>query len=286
MNEQPLVSVIVSSYNHARYVELCIKSVLDQSYRNIELLVVDDGSTDNSVECIRRLQHQYGFDFVVQQNRGLSRTLNEVIARSRGSLIAPFGSDDIMVPDRLEKQVAYLSAKPEVGICAGNIQKIDENGDFLEEPKSLPMRRLDFEDIFLNRKAGAPAPTLLYRREALDKVGGFEKEIRLEDLVATLKIAYAGYYIDVLPDIMAFYRTHSSNTYKNYRFMVDNVLKTYKLFDQHPQYERVCLSYYKSMFLKCSNKDKVFARELLGSIPLSRWDRKTLRGIFRLLWPC
>ena len=74
---QPLVSVIIASYNHEKYIEASIASVAAQTYRNVELLVVDDGSSDGSVELLRGLQAKYGFDLRVQQNQGLSRTLNE-----------------------------------------------------------------------------------------------------------------------------------------------------------------------------------------------------------------
>ncbi len=127
-NQQPLVSVIIASYNHAHYIEASILSVLAQSYSSVELLVVDDGSSDDSVARIEALQRVHGFDFRVQANQGLSRTLNEVIARAKGSLIAPFGSDDIMLPERLALQVAHLADRPEVGICAGAIRSIDAAG--------------------------------------------------------------------------------------------------------------------------------------------------------------
>lgn len=109
---QPLVSVIIASYNHEKYIEASIASVAAQTYRNVELLVVDDGSSDGSVELLRGLQAKYGFDLRVQQNQGLSRTLNEAIARARGNLIVPFGSDDIMLPQRLEKQVHTCGTSP------------------------------------------------------------------------------------------------------------------------------------------------------------------------------
>ena len=273
--EGPLVSVIIASYNHAPYIEASIESVLAQGYRNIELLVIDDGSKDDSVERIRRLQEEHAFDFRVQQNQGLSRTLNEAIARARGSLVAPFGSDDIMLPERIAKQVAYLQDKPEVGICAGNIQEIDEHGNFRGVTKDLPLRRLDFEDAFLDRKPGPPAPTLLFRREALEKVGGFDPQIRLEDLLIELKVTRAGYFIDVLPDVLALYRVHATNTYKNYRFMVDNVLKTYAQFADHPACAEVCARFRNSMLLKCARTDRALARELLRDIPLRAWNAKT-----------
>lgn len=281
-SEMPLVSVIIASYNHAPYIEASIASVLAQTYPHIELLVIDDGSSDDSVERIRRLQKIHDFDFRVQQNQGLSRTLNEAIARAKGSLIAPFGSDDIMLSGRIAKQVAYLVDKPQVGICAGNVQEIDEHGESRGTPKALPLRSLDFEDVFLDRKPGAPAPTLLFRREALARVGGFDPQIRLEDLLIELKITHAGYRLDILPDVLALYRVHATNTYKNYRFMVDNVLKTYAQFADHPVYDEVCARFRNSMLLKCGKSDKALARELWRGIPLRSCNVKTLRGLWRL----
>ena len=219
----------------------------------------------------------------MQANKGLSRTLNETIERARGSLIAPFGSDDIMLPQRIATQVAYMADKPEVGICAGAIQTIDADGRPGAKPRALPLRRLDFEDVFMDRKPGAPAPTLLFRREALERVGGFEPEVRLEDLMIELKITHAGYFIDILGEPLALYRVHDSNTYKNYRFMVDNVLLTYARFSDHPAYPEVCARFRNSMLLKCARTDRELAWALLRAIPWRFWNLKTLRGLARML---
>ncbi|NWB30957.1 glycosyltransferase [Pseudomonas gingeri] len=282
---QPLVTVIIASYNHAPYIEQSILSVLNQTYPNIELLVVDDGSTDDSAERIRRLQAEHGFDFQVQKNQGLTNTLNGAIARSQGSLIAPFGSDDIMLPERIAVQVAYMEGKPEVGICAGNIELIDSEGNLFPEKRQrrdVPFRRLDFDDMFLERKPYPPAPTLLIRREALEKVGGFDPKIRLEDLLIELKITHAGYFIDGLGVVMARYRKHATNSYKNHRFMIDNILRSYALFSEHPLYEAVRYKFLNSMFLKTSNRDRKLARELLAQIPFKAWTGKTWRALARL----
>ena len=285
MGEQPLVTVIIASYNHAPYVEAAIESVLAQTYPAVELLVVDDGSKDDSVKRIQALQRKHGFDFQVQTNQGLARTLNDCIARARGSLIAPFGSDDVMLPERLTKQVAYLQGRPEVGICAGNIAHIDGAGQSLaRRDRERPFRRLDFEDIFCSDKAGAPAPTLLFRRDVLEQVGCFDPSIRLEDLLVELKITRAGYFIDVLPDVLAQYRVHGSNTYKNRRFMIETVLATYARFDDHPAYAETCARFLNSMLLKCARDDKLLARELLRRLSLRRWNTKTLRALGRLLF--
>ncbi|MFX5756325.1 alpha-1,3-rhamnosyltransferase, partial [Acinetobacter baumannii] len=91
--------------------------------------------------------------------------------------------------------------------------------------------------------------------------GGFDPDIRLEDVYIELAVTKAGYVIDILGEVLAQYRKHPTNTYKNARFMVDNVFKTYSQFSDHPDYEQVIMRFRNSMFLKCSNRDKVLARE-------------------------
>ncbi|MBD8825220.1 glycosyltransferase [Pseudomonas sp. CFBP 13602] len=286
--KQPLVSVIIASYNHAPYIEASIGSVLAQTYANIELLVVDDGSTDGSVELLRKLSAEHGFDLRVQENKGLSRTLNESVARCQGSLVVPFGSDDVMFAHRIATQVAYMEDKPEVGICSANTEIIDATGKVMcereQRKRNEPFRRLDFDDMFMDRKPGPTAATLMFRREALEKVGGFDPEIRLEDVYIELAVTRAGYFIDVLGEPLAQYRKHATNTYKNGRFMVENVLKTYAVYREHPAYEQVRWRFLNSMFLKYARKDKGLSRELLGMIPLRAWNRKTLRGMLRMVF--
>ncbi|WP_415033765.1 glycosyltransferase [Azonexus sp.] len=283
----PLVTVIIACYNHAPYIAQSIQSVLNQTYPNIELLVVDDGSSDDSAKIIKALQARYSFDFTEQSNQGLSSTLNRAITRARGSLIAPFGSDDVMLPERISLQVAYMQDKPEVGICAGNIQLIDSRGEAIGKPeaKRAQLCRFDFSDIFLDRVPLPPAATMLFRKSALQAAGGFNSEIRLEDLQIWLKITHAGYTIDSLPQVLAQYRVHPTNTFKNHRFMIDNVLQSYALFAEHPLYEEARQHFLNGMFLKCARTDKTLARELLKQIPYSAWTRKTLRGLLRLWLP-
>ncbi|MFK0267368.1 glycosyltransferase family 2 protein [Pseudomonas asiatica] len=288
VTDTPLVTVIIASYNHARYIEASITSVINQTYKNIELLVIDDGSKDDSPAVLKRLQEQYGFDLRCQANQGLARTLNDAIARAKGSLIVPFGSDDIMLPHRIATQVEYMNGKPEVGICSANIETIDQDGKVMgareQRNRNLPFRRLDFDDLFLDRKPGPMAATLMLRREALEKVGGFNADIRLEDVYIELSIARAGYFIDVLGEVLAQYRDHPTNTFKNGRFMVDNVLRTFAVFSDHPQYEQVCMKFRNSMVLKYANRDKALSREVLSEIPLRYWNKKTLRGMWRMAW--
>jgi len=279
----PLVSVLISSYNHADFIETSIRSVYAQSYPNIELLVVDDGSRDGSVELIQQLQAELGFDFVAQANKGLCTTLNEMIVRSKGRYIAPLGSDDVMLPERFSLQIPFMEQHPETGICAGGIVLIDGDGNPLPDKKQRhrPARRLDFDDLFMDRKPGPPAPTLLFRREALEKVGGFDPTIRIEDYFVELRIARAGYFIDILEEPLALYRVHGSNTYKNRRLMIETELAIYQRFSDHPGYEATRLRYLNAMFAKVASEDRALAGELLAQIPWRSRNLKTLKGLWR-----
>ena len=124
---------------------------------------------------------------------------------------------------------------------------------------------------------------MLIRREAFDKVGGFNPEIRLEDLYIQLRIAHAGYYIDVLGEPLAKYRVHSTNTYKNTRFMTDSILRIYADYADHPEYESVRMRLINSMFVKTSNRDPAFARKLLAMLPWRYRNLRTLKGVLRLI---
>jgi len=284
MKHDKLVTVVISSYNHALYIKQSILSVIDQTYPHVELLVIDDGSTDDSVKRIEALQRIHNFDFRVQKNKGLTRTLNEAIDRAQGAYIAPFGSDDIMMRDRLLLQMEHIIDKPEVGICAGNIELMQSDGTPYPEKRKVPQpafRRLDFEDVFLEKKPFAPAPTMLIRKEALEKVGGFNPAIRLEDLYIQLKITHAGYYIDALGNVLARYRKHQTNTYKNIRFMTESILRIYEDYADHPAYDQVRCRFINSMLVKASRNDRALARELLSQLPLHAWNRRTFASLLR-----
>ncbi|WP_263769851.1 glycosyltransferase [Propionivibrio soli] len=284
MADHNLVTVVISCFNHGPYIEESILSVLGQTYPNIELIVIDDGSTDDSVDRIQALQATHPFEFIAQKNKGLTHTLNEAFARARGTFVAAFGSDDIMLQDRLALQMAHIADKPDVGMCAGNIELMHSDGT--PYPKSERhaepgFRRMNFDDVFLERKPYVPAPTMLIRKEAFDKVGGFDPSIRLEDLYIQLKITHAGYYIDALGTTLARYRKHPTNTYKNIRFMAESILRIYSDYSDHPAYEQVRCRFINSMLVKASRRDKALARELLAQLPLKAWNRRTLASLLR-----
>jgi alpha-1,3-rhamnosyltransferase len=277
----------MSCYNHAPYVAEAIESVLAQDYPHIELLVIDDGSSDDSVARIQALADVHGFDFRAQSNQGLTRTYNAALARARGSLIVFFGTDDIMLPGRIAAQVAYLAKHPATGIVGGNSEFIDSHGHPLPDDRQNQrnigeVERLGFDDIFIPNKSLVPQiVTQMFRKSVLDEAGGFNPDISLEDLYIQLKITRAGHTIDRMPMLLARYRIHATNTYKNTRLMGESFLATYAEYADHPDYEKVRARLINSWFLKASDRDRAFARELLVQLPVWHWNSKTLRGLIR-----
>src|SRR5690606_27530759 len=116
----PLVSVIIPCFNHEKYIKECLLSVINQSYKNVQLIVIDDGSTDRSVEIIKELKQQNDFIFEEQLNSGISKTLNKAITKyAEGEYIAILASDDYWHSDKLSKQVSFIEQNPEYAmVCS------------------------------------------------------------------------------------------------------------------------------------------------------------------------
>lgn len=284
MKNTPLVTVIIPSYNHQQYVEQTIFSVINQTYKNIELIVIDDGSKDDSVEIIAKLARQYDFRFISKKNEGLTKTLNQALDLARGDYFAPFGSDDIMLLDRIEKQVRFMEMNPDFAISGGNMVRIEQDGTPRKKQKFYPERELCFDEIFENRVKGAPAPTLMYRIEQLKAIGGYDESINLEDFYTMLMVTSKGEKVGIMRDILALYRSHPTNTYKNYPFMVDNILKIFDLFSDRPNYQKTRSRFLNGMINRVSKKNKKYAIELLKQVPLKYYNRKTVNGILKIVF--
>lgn len=128
-----LVSVIIPAYNHEKYVGPAVRSVVEQTYPDIELLLVDDGSPDGTWEVIRSLEEDCRnrfrrVEFFRQENKGVCETLNTLLAKVRGEYLLRLDSDDLIKPHSIEKQLAFLRENPDYGLTVGDNELIDENG--------------------------------------------------------------------------------------------------------------------------------------------------------------
>jgi glycosyltransferase involved in cell wall biosynthesis len=208
MNRLPLVSVIIVFLNAEKFLEETVGSVLDQTYPNWELLLVDDGSTDRSSDIARGYLEQYSeriqyFEHENHQNRGTAIARNLGIHHAKGEYLAFLDADDVWLPHKLEHQVAILQAQVDAGMVYGPIwhwyswsqQKEDEQRDHCEELGFLPNTLLNPPDLLINliqKKYQQPIPSsMMLRRQTLDKVGYFEDSfpVRGEDYVFLIKVA-------------------------------------------------------------------------------------------------
>lgn len=130
-NANPLVSVIIPSYNHDRFVADCIQSVLNQSFQDFEIVITDDGSSDKTVDVIRSFTDPRIRLFVHERNQGASIASNRCIANARGKYVAMLSSDDIWYPEKLETQVDFMEQHPEYAVVFGKVEWINEDNQSL-----------------------------------------------------------------------------------------------------------------------------------------------------------
>src|SRR2546423_1388004 len=131
MPNEPRASVIIPSYNHAQYLPTAIESVLGQTYRDFEVVIVDDGSTDGSLEVARSYAERHPskvrvFTHPGHANCGISETVNYAFSLSRGEFLSGLPSDDMLYPDKLGRQVAYLDERPEAGWVYSYADYVDD----------------------------------------------------------------------------------------------------------------------------------------------------------------
>lgn len=167
-SRKPSVSVVMPVYNAERFVATAMQSVLTQSLSDFELLVVDDGSQDNSVEICQSLADQRT-RILHQRNYGVSSARNTGIANARGGIIAFLDSDDVWAPEKLERHVAHFRRRPDVGISYASSKLIDEAGRFLGIYQRPVLHGVTPRDVFCGRVIrNGSVP--VFRREVLDEI--------------------------------------------------------------------------------------------------------------------
>ena len=208
--EAPVVSVCMPAYNCQRYVAEAIESILGQTLRDFEFLIIDDGSTDGSLPILEGYAaRDPRIRLTSRPNSGVPATLKELVDQSRGEFIARMDADDIALPERFEKQVNYLRAHPDCVVVGCRVWETDAEGDSIREYFTLADH--DEIDAFHFRMTG-PAlvhPSIMLRRDAVLAVGGY-RNFLIEDLDLYLRLAEYG-RIARVPEFLLKYRIHSAN---------------------------------------------------------------------------
>ena len=177
----PRVSIIIPTYNRAEMIVECLESVFTQTFTDYEVIVVDDGSTDNTEEVLNSYLDR--LIYIKQENMGNAGARNKGIERASGEIIAFNDSDDLWLSDKLERQLKYLDEHPDVDMVCGNgiffgSSKV-EGGKVISDKRAIPLERegVTLPSIFM--KSTLRTPTMVARRKVIEAVGGFDPEFKV-----------------------------------------------------------------------------------------------------------
>lgn len=273
MLKEPLVSVVIAAYNHENFIEECIHSILTQTYRNIELLVVDDGSRDQTWNALQRLrpeceQRCARVQFERQENRGTSYTMNLLLSMAHGKYLYDIASDDVAVSEAIEREAEFMETHPDYVLVVGNDDFIDEKSqpvawDASQNPV-VPGTIGSFSDMasfyyeyyyhrihyksdsfgkYETLVAGNYIPNgYMIRKAALTAGSCFSVHAPLEDWFLMLQLAKTG-KMKFIDQILYHYRWHPGNSVKKR-------CAFQKMFDRTIQYEAKIVSEHANTELK------------------------------------
>jgi len=207
----PAISVLMPVYNTEKYLAEAIESILGQTFKDFELIIIDDGSTDNSLSIIEKYAKiDSRIKFISRDNKGLISTLNQGIELSQGKYIARMDADDISLPNRFDIQYEFLESRPEYVVVGSRIMLIDSDNDSLCAMGELFSHEdIDFSHIH-NLTSGAVIvhPTAMIRRDSLVAIGGYRERYKhAEDIDVWLRLGEVGKLCN-LNKILLRYRQH------------------------------------------------------------------------------
>ncbi len=212
MDEAPVISVIMPVYNADRYVAKAVESILAQTFTDFEFLIIDDGSSDRSRSI---LQHYAARDprirLISRPNTGYVVALNEMLAKATGKYIARMDADDIALPERFAKQVAFLEANPEFVCVGGAYQVIDDCDRLLLHHLSMPTEDEENQRLSLGGHTTICHPCAMFRRAAIAQVGDYDPDLMpTEDLDLWLRLGEVGKLANLDEPVLK-YRFHNGS---------------------------------------------------------------------------
>lgn len=222
--QMPKVSVLVPSYNHSRFIERTLRSIIAQTLRPEKLIVIDDGSKDESPKIIERVLSECPFatEFIARENKGLCRTLNEGVAHADTEYFAYIGSDDVWLSNFMEERVKLLESRRTAVLAFGHAFLIDEEEQIIDRTDNW----VEFADgnvlPQLLRGVIFASPTVVYRTKAVKK-HGWNEDARLEDYEFYLKLSADGEFA-FDKRVLSGWRQHEENTSGNLPEMVKEQL--------------------------------------------------------------
>ena len=235
--DTPLVTIAIPCYNHEVFVQDSIRSVINQTYKNIEFIIIDDGSTDQSVNKIKEMlieceQRFTRFEFRDRPNKGLCNTLNEALEWAQGDYFCVIASDDQMLPEKTSLQISSFKSDT-VGVFGG--VNIINNKNQILSSRVREYSETGFEDILLN-KHDLPASSQMFKTEILRQVGGYNPNVKVEDWDLLLRMSKLNKKMVYIPQLLINYRKHDSNISSDNTFMYTEMIKILDQYVDEPKY--------------------------------------------------
>lgn len=234
MQHKPLVSILLLSMNHEDYISQCVKSIAEQTYKNIEIIYLDNASKDNTFITGKALMEQFSLPykaFYNAESKGISENLNILINESSGQFILPLSTDDWWMPDNIQAKLTFLEENPECGMVYsdgynyykdGKKHLFSQNDSFFSGEILEDLLRYNF----------IKAPSVMLRMDVLDEVGLYDENLLIEDWDLWIRIAEK-YPIGLIRNPLIYYRYgHGGNVSSKQAFIVNAVnqmIEKYKL---------------------------------------------------------
>lgn len=274
MSELPLVSIIAVCYNQAKYAVETLDSIKNQTYPNIELIIMDDCSTDNSVEVIQQWikETDYHCELVAhQENQGLCKTLNEALQLINGIYYQILACDDIILEQKIESQVdLFQELSDDYAVIFSDAIFMDENSTNLDarfiqrcRPRMLKVTGGDIYKDLLDSNF-IPAPTVLLKTEIVKNLGGYDNRLFYEDYDLWLQIAKK-YHFYFMPKIVTRYRIHENNLHTTKAFKEKELMNLCLIYAKHndmpkgkKRFKHVVLQLYRTGVYK-KFKNQIFS---------------------------
>lgn len=218
-DQNQIVSILIPLYNHEAYIVECLNALKNQTYQHFEIIIINDGSTDNSDMIVKHWISQnpsITIHYSFQKNHGITKTLNTMVNQAKGNFIAVCASDDVLTPDSLETRIRFLKDHPQYDAVIGDAIVIGSHSELIHKSamKSLffaNYKRLKnniVEELVLNWSVAGP--TFLTKRELYDQIGLYDESLAIEDREFYLRILSLD-KLAFVPKPVAKYRIHTSN---------------------------------------------------------------------------
>ena len=275
----PEVSVIIPTYNSARFLAESIQSVLHQTFTDFELLVIDDGSTDDTRQVVAQFEGDLRASYFHQENRGGAAARNTGIKHSSGRFVAFLDADDLWFPGKLQSQVAVLRENSEVSVVHTALVLLQIDNQDREVSRRIHRRptfreRTLYEELLYEMVITGSASSVIVRRDALDQVGPFDELIRISDYDMWQRLAehHNFYYLD---ESLVCIRKHLANMSNDLEMMVENHLRYFQKLSREipPQYRdhlpRIAIIRFTKMTMALLRRGKLRVACAAGRLALS-----------------